>query len=238
MAWPMRVVSWNVCHAFNRKFGHLERLRPDIAVLQEVRPQCIRFAGLDDHSIWIGDPGQRGLALVSYAAWKLVPASVQIDERWFLPAIATNGEARVNIVGVWADSARECAPPTLRALHRLKEFISSGPTIIAGDFNQSVALDRRRPIGRRFADVLDVLHGYDLSRAWHSHRGEEHGKESAATLYWTWNLERPFHIDFVFASQSLMIKQVLAGTFGEYVGRRISDHVPVVVEYVHQQASN
>ena len=86
-------------------------------------------------------------------------------------------------------------------------------------------------MGRRFADVLRIIDDFELASAWHSHRGEEHGKESEATLYWTWNQEKKFHIDFVFGSRSLAVRNVSVGTFSDYVGAGISDHVPLVVDY-------
>jgi endonuclease/exonuclease/phosphatase family metal-dependent hydrolase len=226
----LRIVSWNACDGFMRKFGHLERLRPDIAVLQEVRPQCLTYAALSENAAWVGDEGQKGLAAVGYGGWKVSRAPVVLAERWFLPLCATKDNRQINIVAVWVDSTNECAPPTLRALSELEQFMKSGPTVIAGDFNQSVKLDRQRGPGRRFADVLQVLDGWGFSSAWHSHHGEAHGQESSPTLYWTWNSEKQFHIDFVFSSPEVKIDAVNLGSFDQYVQGKISDHVPLVVD--------
>jgi hypothetical protein len=105
----MRLVSWNVCDGFQRKFGHLERLKPDIAILQEVRPDCLAYAGLSDRALWVGDKGQKGLTAISYGEWRLAPAPVEIPERWFIPMIARNGTETIHLVAVWVDSAKECA---------------------------------------------------------------------------------------------------------------------------------
>lgn len=227
----MRLVSWNVCDGFERKFGHLERLKPDIAVLQEVRPSCLAYAGLSDRSLWTGDEGQKGLAVVPYGDWRLVPGPVSIAERWFIPLIAHNGNQTVNLVAVWVDSSKECAPPTLRAVEQLKDFIAGAPTLIAGDFNHCVAMDRRKGPGRRFSDVLSMFESVGLASAWHGFTGEKHGAETAATLYWTWNADRKFHIDFVFHTASLSVKDVSIGAYETYVPTKISDHVPVVVDF-------
>lgn len=53
----MRLVTWNVCDGFRRKFGHLERLQPDLAVVQEVRPECLEYAGLQ--AFWQWNPEKR-----------------------------------------------------------------------------------------------------------------------------------------------------------------------------------
>lgn len=226
----MRLVSWNVCDGFNRKFGHLERLRPDIAIVQEVRPGCIDFARLTDRALWIGDDGQKGLAAIAYGDWSLSPGP-SVSERWFLPVVAINGAVRVHLVAVWLDSSTECGLPTLRALEALEPFLRAAPSCLAGDFNQCVALDARKPKGRRFSDVLACLDELGLSSAWHAATGEAHGQESCATLYWTWNVKRPFHIDFAFGSPEMRVREAEIGTPQQYVTGRISDHVPLVVDF-------
>jgi endonuclease/exonuclease/phosphatase family metal-dependent hydrolase len=227
----MRLVTWNVCDGFTRKFGHLERLKPDIAVLQEVRPGCLAYAGLSDRAIWIGDEGQKGLVAVSYGEWTLARALLDVNERWFVPIVASNGATKIHLVAVWVDSSSECGPPTLRALKELRDFIAAAPTILAGDFNQCVAMDARKGPGRRFADVLSAIEGLGLESAWHATSGEKQGEESAATLFWTWNAERKFHIDFVFHSQSLTVGRAAIGTYENYVAAKISDHVPITVDF-------
>ncbi|MBJ6126580.1 endonuclease/exonuclease/phosphatase family protein [Microvirga splendida] len=225
----MRIVTWNVCDGFNRKFGHLERLDPDLAIIQEVRPGCLAFAGLSERSLWLGDEGQKGLAVIGYGGWKLSPA-MSISERWFCPVIAHNGSQVLHIVAVWVDSSQECGPPTLSALAKLRDFVEAAPTIIAGDFNHCVAMDKRKSPGKRFSDVLKIFDELGLASAWHDHKQEEHGQETAATLYWTWNRDRQFHIDFLFRSRSIDVEQALLGTYEQYVPTKISDHVPLVVD--------
>lgn len=227
----LRLVSWNVCDGFRRKFGHLERLRPDIAVLQEVRPECLRYATLHEQSFWIGDPGAKGMAVVAWGDWKLTPAPVAVNEKWFLPVIATRGDQTVHIVAVWVDSSKDCGPPTLRALDALAGFIAAAPTVLAGDFNQSVNLDARKGRGRRFADVLERFEALGLTSAWHSHTGETQGQETGATLYFTWNAEKRFHIDFAFGSAGLGVDRVGLGGYQQYVAEKISDHVPLTIDY-------
>ncbi len=227
----MRLVSWNVCDAFERKFGHLERLSPGIAILQEVRPGCLARAGLSDRAIWTGDDGQKGLAAIGYGGWSLERAPFEIPEKWFIPVVARNGSDRVHILAVWTDSRSECAPPTIRVLEHLRSFLGEAPSLVAGDFNHSVGMDRRKGPGRRFADVLATMGSIGLASAWHGFHGQEHGKESQATLYWRWNAEQRFHIDFVFHSAGLIAQDVSIGSFEKYVAAEISDHVPVTVEF-------
>jgi hypothetical protein len=231
MADQFRMVSWNACDAFMRKFGHLERLRPNIAILQEVRPSCLEFAALKDSSLWLGAEGQKGLAAVGYGGWQVSAVPILVPDKWFLPLWATKDGHCINIVAVWVDSTKDCVPPTLRALDALHDFIASGPTIFAGDFNQSVILDKRKGPGRRFSDVLDAFGKHGMSSSWHQSNSEEHGQESLPTHFWRWNPESKFHIDFAFGTPSLKVNAATLGAYDQYVLGRISDHVPLIVDY-------
>jgi endonuclease/exonuclease/phosphatase family metal-dependent hydrolase len=156
-----------------------------------------------------------------------------MSEEWFLPAIAERGAAKLQIVGVWVKPASGYVAPTLSALQTLQGFIAAAPTIVAGDFNQSVAFDPGRGPGRRFREVVDVLGDMGLNSAWHSHRQEAHGAETAATLYLTWNQSRPYHIDYVFAPEwpDRCIREVSLGRYDDYVASGVSDHVPLTVDF-------
>jgi hypothetical protein len=153
MASNLRLVTWNVCDDVARKIVHLERLTPGIAVLQEVRPSGLSSVGLDKSSLWVGEAGQKGLAIIAYGGWALTPVA-PVDERWFVAARARRGEDSIHIVGVWADSSRDCGPLTLRAIDTLKDVLTSAPCIMAGDFNRSVRLDAGKGQGRRFSTVV------------------------------------------------------------------------------------
>src|ERR1700712_4682113 len=92
-----KIVAWNCCDGFERKFGHLERLRPDIAVVSEVRPSCLQSAGLTNQSMWPGDSGAKGLAIVCYGDWKIVERGPPIVEKWFLPLVVSDGNKTINV---------------------------------------------------------------------------------------------------------------------------------------------
>lgn len=235
----MRLISWNCCDAFARKFGHLERLHPDIAVVSEVRPECLRSAGLFERSLWIGDPGQKGLAVIPYGEWRISGDGLKLDEKWFAPVQLSNGAKKLHLVGVWLDTRTDCVPPTLAALNQLTSFVAEAPTVFAGDFNQSAAFDAKRRSGRRFEDVLKRLVQNRLVSAWHMHTGEGHGAESSATLYWRWQRDSRFHIDFIFFPPEFFhLSAALLGSYEQYVETKISDHVPVVADLVWRSEEN
>jgi endonuclease/exonuclease/phosphatase family metal-dependent hydrolase len=94
--------------------------------------------------------------------------------------------------------------------------------VLAGDFNASKS-DAHLANVRRLEDR-------GLISAYHAHLGVEHdGVEAHPTSYYRWQESRPFHMDFVFVPRSWTIRSVNVGTFADYTGGRLSDHVPVTV---------
>jgi endonuclease/exonuclease/phosphatase family metal-dependent hydrolase len=55
------------------------------------------------------------------------------------------------------------------------------------------------------------------------------GRPDHPTSYFQWNRASPYHMDFVFVPESWSIRSVEVGSFEDYPGRGLSDHVPVIV---------
>ena len=124
----------------------------------------------------------------------------------------------------------------IAAFEELKYFLGTSSSVIIGDFNQTVTMDNGKVPGRKFSTVLEALDRLGLKSAWHLAHSEKQGEESAASFYWTWNQAKPFHIDFAFGSDELGVKMASLGSYKQYVEGRISDHVPLVIDYELQEA--
>ncbi len=228
----MRLVSWNCCNGFSRKMSHLQELAPDTAVISEVRRDCLHKVGLLERSMWVGDPGKKGLAIIPFGDWRITASGPRITDKWFAPVIVESSVRALQLVGVWLHDVGGYVRPTLRALQALAPFLAAGPTVLAGDFNQSVSFDAKAGPGNRFAEVLAVLRSAELSSAWHDRTGEEHGSETKASLYFRRSESSPHHIDFAFYPRgALSVTSARLGSFDEYVATKLSDHVPLVVDF-------
>lgn len=223
----LRLAVWNCSGGLPRKHSVLRHLQPDIAVVPEASEDFAR--GLPGaSSLWIGSKAARGLGVIALNGWIIEPLEAKLNERLFLPCVATRGTDRVQLIGVCAKKAADYVSPTLGTLQALEHFISEAPTILAGDFNASVSFERPVP----FRLVIDRLDRLGMASAWHRFRGETFGAETAPTFFMNWS-DHPgkgFHIDYAFVPKSFILDGVRIGSHSEYAASGLSDHAPLTVD--------
>jgi endonuclease/exonuclease/phosphatase family metal-dependent hydrolase len=97
------------------------------------------------------------------------------------------------------------------------------PTVLAGDFNASWRNQHH------LANVAR-LRARGLVNAYNSFfKIGDDTKPDRPTSYFRSVQSRSYHMDFVFVPKIWSIRAVEVGSFNDYPGRRLSDHVPVVV---------
>lgn len=228
----LTLVAWNCAGGLARKSEHLRALKPDIAIISEAHAST--EIAESTSKLWRGRLEHSGVLIAAFNGWMLEEAQIDDLPEIFLPCVARKEGHTLNIVGACVKKAKTYAEPALFAIERLSGFLSEGPCILGGDFNQSSAIDRTRRSKRTFSEVSDRLLNLDMRSAWHSHRNEDFGRESSPTFFWRWKSDatHQFHIDYVFASNDLTLDGLQIGTFDAYVRTGISDHVPLRAEYL------
>lgn len=226
--------------AFHRKAPYLLSLKPDIAVISEcASPERLAKRGLelDCNTIWTGDNPDKGLAVFAFNdAGATLLANHDRRLRHILPIQLTAPQPCL-LLAVWAQNAsggqtrKHQLGPLRRAIARYRDEIQKVPTIVAGDFNNNVFWDR--PGWRiNHAVTVEKLGGFGLTSAYHDLTGEAQGAETQPTLYWRdRRVDGPtYHIDYVFrpTSWSSGRERLSVGTFEDWVGNRLSDHVPLI----------
>lgn len=83
-----------------------------------------------------------------------------------------------------------------------------------------------------FASLNEKLETLGLTSAYHTYGKHAFDHEPDPTLFWQWNEERPYHIDYVYVPRTWMpcVSSVTVGSPADWVRPKVSDHVPVVVE--------
>jgi endonuclease/exonuclease/phosphatase family metal-dependent hydrolase len=224
----VRIVTWNCCRGrFEVKAPLLDRLHPDVAVIQEVaRPVDA------PSSLWYGSNPKQGLAVVAYNGYRLHPLPTRRGVQRHIVPIQVDGPHRFMLLAVW--SQRNHRYPyvqgVIRAVELYRELIQAQPAVIVGDFNSNSIWDRRREGSRDHGALVRLLAELSLVSAYHTFHREAHGAETCATYFFQWKEDARYHIDYCFlpAVWADRLTAVEIGGFSEWA--TLSDHRPVLID--------
>lgn len=230
--------------ALHRKWDALMALRPDIAVISEcASPGILAARGVvgltPQNTCWMGRNPNKGLGVFVFNDLTLalqVPFYPTL--RYILP-VKIRGPVQMHLLAVWAQNAsagmtrKHQLGPMRRALTKYRAFLETAPAFIAGDLNNNVYWDR--PGWRiNHAKAVKQMAALGLTSAYHHVMGEAQGHETIPTHYWRDRTKDgpTYHIDYIFMPAALTgaIHHFEVGTFEDWTGKRLSDHVPLVVE--------
>lgn len=223
----MRLVSWNSRGGtVEDRLSQLAAFAPDIAALQEVRqPVAVLFE--KHRCAWAGCAawGALGTAVAGITL-DIEPMPLDQNARpGFLP-VRVLGPDPFTLICVWAHPQPTYVQDTLAALDLHRDLLLSGPCVLAGDFNSTVAL-----FPQHATLVQRLREEFGLVSAYHQFFGVAQGKEAHPTFKRKRPGEPPFHIDYVFIPEAWTsrLHEVTVGPVGEWTPV-VSDHCPLVVE--------
>jgi exodeoxyribonuclease-3 len=240
----MRIVAWNCNMALNRKFGALLDTKPDIAIVSEcahprrwrapARPEWLAHV-----PVWIGRNPDKGLAVFAFNGYSARLSKPFYRTLQYIAPVHIAGPVECNMLAVWAQNAARAAPrknqpgPLQTALVRYKRFLGDRSSVVAGDLNSNAIWDK--PGWRiNHSATVKMLGGLGLVSAYHAVRGEPQGRETAPTLYWRDRTKDgpKYHIDYVFLPGRWIdrVRDLRVGTFEDWCGSGLSDHVPIIVD--------
>ena len=226
----MKVLTWNCNLVFRKDFELIKHFDSDIVVIQECEKLDIdQFEGYKSH--WIGLNDSKGLAVLTKGGSTFPSDLFHSDLVYFLPV--SFGDTAV--LGVWAFNGRadEKIPDgsgyVLDALSHYDEWIKSHKNIvIAGDFNNAPRFDKPgHP--NNFVDINTRLLDLGLKSAYHVYSDEDFGKELKFTHYHQKNLNKGFHIDYIYTNFE-NINSFFIGTPEDWI--TVSDHLPIVSDFL------
>ena len=227
----MRIVSWNCCGGFASKKNELLALDPDIAIISEslladadsLKPQGYK-------SIWFGDGGQKGLAIIYKSSWSIRQQGPSLH-KWIIP-LDVSGPESFTLLAVWAWQPKGGKTPGYvrvirKALAEHPEWLSHGPVVMAGDFNSHWKWDAAPT--NDFASLVANLSDHGLRSAYHLKHPESEGSEEP-TFHQNKKPSQPHHIDYIFipAIWKTRLKSLEVGPSKYWLD--FSDHCPLTAD--------
>lgn len=233
----MKIVTWNCNGAFRKKFDSILDFHADLYIIQEcenpAESQHKEYTAWATNYLWIGDSKHRGVAVFAKPEIKLTKLdwSNKFKDhfvKYFLPC-SINDE--FDLLAVWTHKNNS---PNFGYIGQLWKYLQvnkdkMNSVIIAGDFNSNTIWDEWDRWWNH-SDVVNELKKIGIESLYHKFTEEEQGKESSPTFYLQRKLEKPYHIDYIFASQIFYnkLQKLEIGQVDKWL--KISDHMPILCE--------
>jgi exodeoxyribonuclease-3 len=235
----MKIITWNCNMAFRNKADFILAYKPDILIVPECEhPDKLLFK--DDTPkpttvLWFGENRNKGLGVFSYSDFRFKVLKAHNDDlKMIVPIKVSGGQFDFTLFAIWAnnpdDPDGQYITQIWKAIHQYEKRITSKRTILAGDFNSNTIWDRPRREGNH-STVVKWLEKKKIHSAYHKHFNQSQGSEQHPTFYLYKRKDKPYHIDYCFASSDMLeyLESVEVGKHEFWA--KYSDHVPMMVTF-------
>jgi len=235
----MRIITWNCNMAFRKKADIILEYKPDILIVPECEnPEKLKFSDNTPKPtdiLWFGKNKNKGLGIFSYCGSRFSLLKTHNPRLRMIVPIAVSGKQfNFTLYAIWAnnpsDTDGQYVTQVWKALHHYDSFLKNKQTILIGDFNSNTIWDRPRREGNH-SSVVEHLAKKGIHSVYHSHFDQKQGEEQHPTFYLYKHKDKPYHLDYCFASGDLA-KKLESVEIGDYdYWKSYSDHVPVIVTF-------
>lgn len=225
--------------AFRKKIAFLSQFFPDVIVVPECEhPDKLVFdenITKPTHIEWFGTNQHKGLGIFSYGNFKLtVLESHNPKLKTIVPLLVRHGRRKFYLLAIWAnnpdDKDGQYVEQVWKALHYYESLFKNQNVLLVGDFNSNTIWDKKYKIGSH-SDVVKYLQKKKIFSCYHSQHKQGQGSEQHPTFYLYRHKDKPYHIDYCFASKKLLgcLTDVQVGDYETW--KTHSDHVPVITTF-------
>ncbi len=247
----MKIVTWNCNGALRKKTEELDALNADVYIVQECEDPAqstSAFKSWAGDYLWTGTSKHKGLGVFPKNGNKV--RSTDWHGTFTQPGIANSSQAtqwttddlklfspfilndEYQVLGVWtkADGAKvfRYIGQLWKYLQIHKNQLRRDKTLLLGDFNSNRIWDKPDRWWNH-SDVVEELAAIGLQSVYHLQTSEPQGQESTPTFFLQRNLDKAYHIDYVFASDEILDRcKVEIGDSNLWLS--VSDHMPVTLD--------
>jgi len=232
----IRILTWNCGGALRKKLNAFSNINADIFIIQECedpeRANDNIYKAWARKYLWIGDNKNKGLGVFTNEKWALEKYILGSNAlRYFIPCRINN---YFNLIAVWAmDNKENYDARYIGQVWLAIDFymnLLSDAVLIIGDFNSNKIWDYKDRIGTH-SDVVQKLAEHRIDSFYHKYYEESQGEETQPTFYLHKNINKPYHIDYIFGSEkfSNSIHSLTVGKPEKWLA--YSDHMPMFLEF-------
>jgi len=225
--------------AFRKKAEFILTLKPDILIIPECEhPEKLQFdpkLTLPTDMLWFGSNKNKGLGIFSYTGFKFKLFQNHNPElKMIIPISVTGDKFKFTLYAIWANNPNDpdgqYVEQIWKAIHYYDKKLRNKQTMLVGDFNSNTIWDKKNRVGNH-SNVVKHLEKKGIYSCYHLHHKQIQGKEEHPTFYLYKHKDKPYHLDYCFASTDLTDK-IQSVEIGDYdFWRQYSDHVPVIVTF-------
>jgi Exonuclease III len=223
--------------AFRKKAEIILAYLPDILIVPECEhPDKIIFKGdtkTPTDKLWFGNNRNKGLAVFTFGELKIKQFNHNELFKFVLPLNIYNDKISITLFAVWAQKPEyhDCYTEQIwSAVHFYSDILGEDNVIIAGDFNSNSIWDKPKRVYNH-TNLVKFLMTKNILSTYHNFHNQVQGEERDSTLFMHRKIDRPYHIDYCFASENLIrkLKNVEVGTYEAWT--KYSDHKPLIVDF-------
>jgi exodeoxyribonuclease-3 len=224
--------------AFRKKLPLIADLKPDIVVVPECenpdRFQFDQYLKKPTDLLWHGSNPNKGLGVFSFSEYRLKLLDNHNDSfKIVLPILVSNNKFDFVLFAIWANNPAEKGSQYIeqvwKAIHFYEKQLNRN-TLLMGDFNSNTIWDKQHRQGSH-SSVVKKLSEKGIQSVYHSFYKQEQGKEQHPTFFTYRHKDKPYHIDYCFASDYFIkrLKNVEVGIYEQWTP--YSDHKPLIVTF-------
>lgn len=222
--------------AFRKKVNLLLHYQPDLLII----PECehsdkITFNEPPTSAIWHGNNQHKGLGVFSFGRYNLELLTCHEPSfKTILPIAVSGVDIDFILFAIWAnnpqDKGNQYIGQIWKAIYHYEHLIKPEKTILIGDFNSNSIWDKPKRVGNH-SHLVDKLCLKQIKSVYHHHFGRAHGSEQHPTFNLYKSAGKPYHIDYCFVSEDIMLKLVdmQIGVYDEW--KKYSDHLPLIMDF-------
>lgn len=222
----LRIITWNCPNrSVDQVIRLIEKKRPDILVIQEINEPVIN--SLNRYGFF-QESSNKGVAIATFNGYTLEKYRIDTNEPIFFIPVKISGSILFHMLAVWAQLTPTYAKSIQTALNIYHNFLKSGPSVVLGDFNINSNWDDHYKKYNLPTMVEEFESEFDLVSSYHKKMESDQVSEEHPTLYWCWDENKKFHVDYCFVPKTWKIESVEVGSFEDW--KEYSDHRPLIVD--------